>query len=542
MEKVKGGARWAYVFGSALVFLFALQVITGIVMALHYSPSSSQAWGSIVFFQQNLQTGWFIRGLHHWAASFMVILAIVHLFQVFLFGAYKKPREVNWWTGVALFLITFALALTGYLLPWDQRGYWSTRVVTNIIGTIPLIGSKLREILIGGKEFGSTTLTHFYGLHILILPALFVLVLIFHILVFRRHGVTPSWRSTDKELEAKTEPFWPRQIFYDLAFSLLILMALGAWVIYQKGAPLGPPADPVSNYLARPEWYFLFLFQVLKYFKGEWEVVGIFLFPSAILIFLLILPVIDREPSRNPLARKVLFVLGGIFSLFLGSLTLLALYEDKSDPVFSHQKLEGERQARAALQLAQGGIPPEGPLVMIEKDPNEHGRKIFAAQCMNCHTLDHLGGKEGPDLTAYLSEAWLEGFLKDPQSIKYYGGTKFKDMTPLKIPDEEMKQLVGFLRALSQEGFFPERHPGFQVYQKQDCQSCHGIPGKELGLVLDLTGFGSRAWMKSFLEDPGQEKFYGESNQMPGFVAILKPEELIHLVDMLLSLQSTPGH
>lgn len=472
----------------------------------------------------------------------MVILAIVHLFQVFLFGAYKKPREVNWWTGVVLFLITFALALTGYLLPWDQRGYWSTRVVTNIVGTMPLIGPALREILVGGKEFGSTTLTHFYGFHILVLPALFILVIFGHILLFRKHGVTPTWRSSDKELEAKSNSFWPRQVFYDLVFSLLILMVLAAWTLYQKGAPLGPPADPVSNYLARPEWYFLFLFQALKYFKGEWEVVGILIFPLSILVFLLILPLIDRGTDRNPRVRKTLFLFGGIFSLFLVALTLIALYEDKSDPIFFHQKMEGERQAQAALRLAQGGIPPEGPLAMIERDPLEHGRKIFAAHCMNCHTLDNLGGKEGPDLTQYLSENWLEGFLKDPNNTKYYGGTKFRDMNPLKIPEEELRQLVAFLKVLSQEEIDLEKQPGYTVYQKQDCQSCHGLPGKEAGLVLDLTRFGSKSWIKSFLEDPGQEKFYGESNQMPGFKEILKPEEMDPLIEMLLSLKSTPGH
>lgn len=540
LEKVRGGARWAYVFGSCLVFLFALQVITGIVMALHYSASSSQAWGSVAFFQENLRSGWLIRGLHHWAASFIVIFAIIHLFQVFLFGAYQRPKEFNWWSGVLLLLITLGMALTGYLLPWDQRGYWSTNVVTNIIGTVPILGPKLREILIGGRDFGSTTLTHFYGLHVLILPGLFFVVLALHLFLFRRHGVTPGWWRSEADLEAKTEPFWPRQVFYDLVFSLLVLAALGAWTIYKKGAPLGPPADPVSNYLARPEWYFLFLFQSLKYFKGGWEVVGTLVLPSLILIFLLTFPFLDRHQDRTPGSRPTLFVVGGLFFAFLATLTLIALNEDRKDPIVVHQRLEGERQAQAALSLAKNGIPPSGPLAMIEKDPLEHGRKVFAANCMNCHALNGLGGKEAPDLTGYFSEKWLKEFLRDPQSPQFYGRTSFKDMMPLKVSEADLDQLVGYLRSLSRGN--AEDHPGLEVYKRQDCQSCHGIPGKEAGLVLDLTGFGSSDWLKAFLEDPAQERFYGTSNQMPGFKDVLKPEELDHLIETLRSLSTETGH
>ncbi len=538
LERVTGGARWSYVFGSALIFLFVLQVVSGIVMVFHYSPSSTQAWGSIAFFQQNLRAGGFIRGFHHWAASFIVILAIAHLFQVFLFGAYQKPREFNWWTGVLLLVITLGLALTGYLLPWDQRGYWSTNVVTNIIGTLPVVGSKLREVLIGGRIFGSMTLTHFYGLHVLVLPFLFFLLLFVHLLVFRKHGVTPGWWRSTAELEVTTEPFWPRQVFLDLVFALGVLVVLVIWVIYKDGAPLGPPADPVSNYLARPEWYFLFLFQILRYFKGHWEMVGTLILPVSLLLFLLLLPLVDRSQDRSPWHRKMHLIIGGSFALFLFSFTLIPLRQDRSDPVFYYQHLEEQRQARAVLHLASDGIPPSGPLALIEDDPLEHGRKLFATHCMNCHTLDHLGGQEAPDLTGYLSQGWLEGFLKHPDSSAYYGKTKFQDMTSLNhLSDEEIKELAGYLRALSHPDSSWESHPGFAIYQQEDCQSCHGIPGRRPALVLDLTGYGSKEWLRSFIENSSQEKFYGEVSEMQEFQDILEPRELDHLIQMLSSLQ-----
>lgn len=540
VEEVRGGARWAYVFGSCLVFLFSLQVITGIVMALHYSPSSSQAWGSIAFFQQNLKSGWLIRGLHHWAASFIVILAIVHLVQVFLFGAYQKPREVNWWTGVVLLLITLGLALTGYLLPWDQRGYWSTNVVTNIIGTVPLIGTAIKEVLIGGPDFGSVTLTHFYGLHVLILPFLFFLVLALHLLVFRRHGVTTAWWRSSKEVEDKTEPFWPRQVFYDLVFSLLTLVVLGAWVIHKKGAPLGPPADPTSNFLARPEWYFLFLYQSLKYFKGSWEVVGTLVLPATILVFLFTFPFLVRHQDKSPGSRAPLFVVGGLFFAFLLSLTLIALREDRVDPVSYQHRLEGEREADAALRLARAGIPPAGPLEMIEMDPVQHGRKLFAAHCMNCHTLDGLGGYEAPELTSYLSEEWLEGFLRHPRSPEYYGETKLRDMDPVEIPGADMKELTAYLMSLSQSNSANEDSAGLAIYRREGCQECHGTPGKTHGTGPDLAGLGSKEWLRSLLEDSTLDRFYGVDGQMPAFKNVLSPRERDHLVEMLSGLKSRP--
>src|SRR5438105_11588545 len=162
---IPGGARWRYVWGSVLTFMFALQVITGVLLMTAYSPGDTSAWGSVYFIQYEMEFGWLIRGLHHFGSQAMVVLLGVHMLQVVIAGAHLAPREVNWWLGLALMGLVLAMSLTGYLLPWDQKGYYATQVATNIAGNIPLIGGFLRQIVVGGPEYGNHTLTRFYALH-----------------------------------------------------------------------------------------------------------------------------------------------------------------------------------------------------------------------------------------------------------------------------------------------------------------------------------------------------------------------------------------
>src|SRR4051794_5245189 len=192
IENIPGGARWRYVWGSCLAFVFGLQLITGLLLMTSYSPGASTAWSSAYYIQYEMDFGWLIRGLHHFGSQTMMVLIALHMLQVVIAGAHLPPREVNWWLGMGLFGVTFGLSLTGYLLPWDQKGYWATRVATNIAGTIPYIGSDIRQILVGGEDYGNHTLTRFYSLHVAILPGTLIVLLIAHITIFRRHGVTSS--------------------------------------------------------------------------------------------------------------------------------------------------------------------------------------------------------------------------------------------------------------------------------------------------------------------------------------------------------------
>ena len=189
-EPIPGGARWRYVFGSALSVIFMVQVFTGLLLMTSYSPSSSTAWGSVFYISHDMWGGWFIRGVHHFAAQAMVVLLVLHLLQVLVAGAYRRPRELNWWFGMALLFLTLGFSLTGYLLPWDQKGYWATKVATNIMGGAPGIGPYLQKIVVGGPDYGNQTVTRFYGLHVGFLPVLLVLCLVAHVALFRRHGIT----------------------------------------------------------------------------------------------------------------------------------------------------------------------------------------------------------------------------------------------------------------------------------------------------------------------------------------------------------------
>src|SRR5213082_2695457 len=190
-ENIPGGARWRYIWGSTLVFCLCVQFITGLFLWMSYSPSSQTAWESVYYIQNEMTCGWLLRGIHHFTASVMNVLLVLHLMQVVIDGAYKAPREINFWFGMVLLMLVLGLSLTGYLLPWDQKGYWATKVATNIMGGAPVLGPYLQKVVVGGSDYGNQTLTRFYGLHVGLLPTAFVLCLVAHVALFRRHGLTP---------------------------------------------------------------------------------------------------------------------------------------------------------------------------------------------------------------------------------------------------------------------------------------------------------------------------------------------------------------
>src|ERR1043166_7456842 len=330
LEGVPGGARWRYVWGSCLAFVFSIQLITGILLMTAYSPSSSQAWSSVHFIQYNMDFGWLIRGLHHFGSQTMVVLIALHMLQVVIAGAHLPPREVNWWLGIGLLSVTLGLSLTGYLLPWDQKGYWATRVATNIASNIPILGDDIKQLAVGGPDYGNHTLTRFYALHVGILPLSLIVLLVAHIMIFRRHGVTSNANidglvtNPGNEYAPGSEEFWPRQAFYDMFACMVVFAIMLSLVLYGfghevktpitegenkatitdyeywakagqrgKGADLDAAADrDTANYPARPEWYFLFLFQLLKYFPGDYAIFGTVIIPNGVMVILVLLPLL----------------------------------------------------------------------------------------------------------------------------------------------------------------------------------------------------------------------------------------------------------
>src|SRR5262249_44331275 len=310
-EEIPASSGWHQVFGSVAVFLFMLQAFTGILLAFNYAPTPGDAYNSLRYIITELTGGQLIHGLHHWGASMMITVVVLHMTQVVLWGAYKRPREATWLAGVALLLLTLAYGLTGYLLPWDNRAYWGTVVTTQIASQAPLLGPYLSRLLGGEGAIGVVTFARFYGMHVLLLPPVTTALIVLHVYLVRKHGVAPS--PGDEKLPPKK--FYPEQVFKDtvaifVAFVTLFVMAVVVHI------PLERIADPTdTTYIPRPEWYFLFLFQTLKAFKGPLEVFGSVVLPALAILTLLLVPFIDRSRMVRVSKRTVAMAATGLAAL-----------------------------------------------------------------------------------------------------------------------------------------------------------------------------------------------------------------------------------
>ncbi|MEO5766905.1 MAG: cytochrome bc complex cytochrome b subunit, partial [Polyangia bacterium] len=386
-EPIPGGARWWYVFGAVLTFLLGLEFLTGMALASAYAPSVTTAWASTAFIQDTLTLGWFIRGLHSFGSTAMIVLAGIHLVQVLIFGAYKAPREMNWLVGLAMLGLLVVFALTGHGLPWDERGYWAKQVETSIVGTVPLVGAWLQTLLQGGDGYGNYTVTRFYALHTFLLPSTMVLALAVHLFLVRRHGVTPRWNKDEATLAHATQSYWPGQALRDTTACGVTLVILALVVIKTHGAPLDAPVDPLASSQVRPEWYALPLFQLRHYFGGALELVGTMVIPGVAAMLLAALPWLDAGPSRDPLRRKLVMV-GALFgAAALGVLGYLPLRHDHGDPVFQRARAEAAVRSRRARELARGGVPPEGGLAVFRNDPLYQARELWEEHCADCHAF-----------------------------------------------------------------------------------------------------------------------------------------------------------
>ncbi len=390
-EPIPGGSRWRYVWGSTLVFTFFVQVVTGFVLWACYAPSTRTAWESVYYIQHEMTLGWFVRGIHHFAAQAMIVLLVFHLVQVVIDGAYRAPREVNFWLGLVLMQIVMGLGLTGYLLPWDQKGYYATAVATEIAGSVPVVGPSIQQVAQGGTEYGHQTLTRFFALHAGLLPTLLVAFLFLHIYVFRRHAI--HVKDTKGKPDAK---FWPDQILKDGVACLAVLAAVMGLTLW-KGAELTAPANPAEAYsAARPEWYYLFLFRFLKY---EWvsqageatglgEAFGAVIIPGALMSVLVMMPLIAyiRGGHKFNVAYMWVMILGA------GALTGVAIYEDwfKDDAAgrdfrAAYAKAHRDGERAVALSQSPSGIPPEGAITLLRNDPLTQGPALFSTYCIECH-------------------------------------------------------------------------------------------------------------------------------------------------------------
>ncbi|WP_437200769.1 cytochrome b N-terminal domain-containing protein [Planctomicrobium sp. SH664] len=391
-EPIPGGARWRYVWGSTLVFVFTVQLITGVCLWMSYAPSATTAWESVFYIQNVMTLGWLVRGLHHFAAQAMVVLLVLHLMQVVIDGAYRAPREVNFWLGLILMQIVLFLGLTGYLLPWDQKGYYATQVATNIMGSAPVVGPYLQTLIQGGEQYGNQTLTRFFALHAGILPATLIGFLALHIYVFRRHGIHAV--KTEGRPDGQ---FWPDQVLRDAVACLGVLAAILGATLYFHGAELMAPANPAESYAAaRPEWYYLFLFKFLKFgwvsrvgeHTGLGEAFGAIVVPGVLMGVLTLAPIIAYLRRGHRFNVAYLWVVVGI----AGTLTSVAYYDDwysssDSGKSFREAVRLAHRDAERVTDLALSptGIPPQGAAQLLQNDPLTRGPGIFNQYCASCH-------------------------------------------------------------------------------------------------------------------------------------------------------------
>ncbi len=292
-----------YYLGGMLVFLFMLQVATGVLLLFYYRPSAEGAFESIQFLMAEVQFGWLIRSIHSWGANLMIFVAFVHMFSVMLLKAYRAPRELTWISGVGLLLVAMGLGFTGYLLPWNELAFFATRVGTEIPGVLPWVGEPFRTVLRGGEEVTGATLTRFYALHVSVLPGIAFMLMALHVLLVQKHGMSVPPGVEKRGGARLTVPFLPNFLLRDFIGWLCALVILAAMAAFFP-AHLGEKADPFAPAPAgiKPEWYFMFMFQTLKYLPPEilgieGELVGVAGFGLLGLVLLLV-PFLDR-PRAN---------------------------------------------------------------------------------------------------------------------------------------------------------------------------------------------------------------------------------------------------
>ena len=515
-EPVPVRRAWLFTLGSAALFALVVQAVTGLALALSYAPTPDHAWESVKAIQTKLPAGALVRGLHHWGASAMVVLAALHLARTFLFASYRKPRELNWLVGVALLLLILAFGFTGYLLPWDQKAYWATVVGTRVPRALPVVGPAASRVMAGGSFVGAATLTRFYAVHVVLLPLLTFGLVAAHLLLLRKHGHAGPTSGPDPR-----QPFFPYQAARDAVVGLAVLLLLFA-LASGSPAPLERLADPSDTaYVPRPEWYFLPLFQLLKFFRGPLEPFGTAVLPGVSMLLLALVPWLDRGASRSPRDRKPVVAAGA-----LAGAGLLALL------VFG--ALDAPK-TKAASGLGTGDVPDPrllGGLAAFER-----------RGCASCH------GSEGKPAAPATGATALPPLSARPMAwsaevaIAHVREKTPKPAAPAEEggedPDKDVPSLLAYVAALKDGASLaavpaPIRAGGAAI-DREDCRQCHqvyGDGGRKGPALAHLLGKRDKAWLVEHFKDP--KKLVPDS-KMPKY-AYLADDELAAMADYLLAL------
>ena len=443
-------ASWFYVFGSAALTCFMLQIVTGLLLALIYVPSAGEAWNSLQTLNHGIALGWFIRALHGWGSNFMVAIVLIHMAQVFLFGAYKFPRELTWIVGVLLLLETLGMAFTGQVLRFDQDAYWGLGIGASIASRVPGVGPWAVNLMLGGPIIAGATLSRFFALHVFVVPGLLIAFVGLHLLMVLKLGINEwpmpgrivrraAYMQEYRELTHKQGiPFVPEAVWKDILFSGFILLSIAICAVHF--GPFGPGGQPdptIIQTAPRPDFFFLWLYALLSFLPPSAETPILLIGPAIGIIVLLALPIAAGEGEKSWKRRPIAVLTILLVAVALGTLTHLAEHTPWSPVMdaWSSQPIPAEYlQGRTALQ--------------------RHGALVFQAkQCHNCHSLEDKGGQRGPALDTValrLTEDQLvRQVIQGGGNMPAYG----KNLSPA-----ETTALVAFLETLHPANQKPARN------------------------------------------------------------------------------------
>ena len=519
---VPGGARLTNVLPAVLVYLFVQQGVLGVLLASHYSASASDAWASTAYLNDQVANGWFLRGLHHYGTSAMILCAGLYLAQLAFTGAYKRPREIVWSSTLGLLIVTMALGVTGNILPWDEQGYWAAQVEFGIMEQTPG-GEALRTVVQGGGQAGNLTLTRLFAAHAFVLPLVAGLLLAAIVVLGRR-----SQAQEAEEEGTETKPFVSGQLLVDMVAMLLVAIALVGITVKTHGSELFGPADPTSGFQARPEWYFLFLYELRTFFEGPLEPIATMVIPGGVVGFMVVAPFLDGLKGKGS-RMAVLGVMGLIMASVVG-LTALSMQKDAGNESYQKAMKQAHAQAERARGFAKEGVLPEGGPAVYRNDPEYKVRALYVEHCQNCHELDGFGGEEAPSLTDYSSRAWLAALIRDPNETRFFGGTIHEDMDPYPevaesdeqtaIAADQLDALVEYLWQLQGEEDVDTvlAATGKTLWDDElDCSGCHEIEAGLEGSGPNLLEHGSAKWVARVIRDSSAVDLFGEEAQMPKF-------------------------
>jgi len=443
-------ASWFYVFGSAALTVFALQLVTGVLLAILYVPSAGEAWNTLQMINRQVTLGWFIRALHGWGSNFMVAIVLIHMVQVFLFGAYKYPRELTWIVGVLLLLLTLGMAFSGQVLRFDQDAYWGLGIGASIVSRVPILGPPVVNLLLGGPIIAGATLSRFFALHVFVIPGTLIAFVGLHLLLVLKLGIN-EWpmpgrivrRATYmREYHELTQrdgvPFFPDAMVKDLFFSGFIVLSIVACALYF--GPIGPSGQPdptIIQTVPRPDYFFLWLYAVLSLLPPWAETPVLLIGPVIALIVLVALPFVSGEGEKSWKRRPIAVLTVLLAAVALGNFTHLArvapwspVMDAWSGDAIPAQYLKG----RTALER-------QGALVFQVK------------QCHNCHALGGVGGQRGPALdrvaVRLTQDQLIRQVIQGGGNMPAYG----KNLSPA-----ETTALVAFLETLHPAGQAPARY------------------------------------------------------------------------------------